>query len=164
MNVPFSQNQSVFAVLTQNATGGAYLFARSAFIGSGPAILVYTNRIRYFDNADDVDFFNNTVVSGRNLVAYVRRQGVSVVGTYMGSQVFSINQSFNTNGSAVYDFLGSSEGAVNFYDGILSELIFFNNSLSVSDVQKVEGYLAWKWGLQANLPSTHPFKLFPPSP
>jgi hypothetical protein len=28
----------------------------------------------------------------------------------------------------------------------------------------VEGYLAWKWGLQGNLPPNHPYKLFPPSP
>jgi len=27
---------------------------------------------------------------------------------------------------------------------------------------KVEGYLAWKWGLVANLPSGHPYKNLPP--
>jgi hypothetical protein len=28
--------------------------------------------------------------------------------------------------------------------------------------QTVEGYLAWKWGLVANLPAAHPFKNRPP--
>ena len=28
--------------------------------------------------------------------------------------------------------------------------------------QKIEGYLAWKWGMSANLPSGHPYKLAPP--
>jgi hypothetical protein len=162
--IPFSQNQSVFVVLTQNATGGAYLYARSTALGGGPSVLSYTNRLRYFDATDDVDFQNGTVVSGRNLVAYVRTQGVSVVGTYMGSQVFSIPQGNSTNASAVYDYLGSSEGVVNFYDGILSEFIFYNAALRLPQRQQIEGYLAWKWGLVANLPSTHPFKLFPPSP
>ena len=28
----------------------------------------------------------------------------------------------------------------------------------VSNVEKAEGYLAWKWGLQSNLPISHPYK------
>lgn len=28
--------------------------------------------------------------------------------------------------------------------------------------QRIEGYFAWKWGLTSSLPSTHPFKNFPP--
>jgi hypothetical protein len=55
----------------------------------------------------------------------------------------------------------------NFNDGTLygfiSEIIVFNTSLSLSDRQKVEGYLSWKWGLQTNLPSTHPYYSAGPS-
>jgi len=42
------------------------------------------------------------------------------------------------------------------------EIIHFNRALSTVERQNVEGYLAWKWGLQGNLPSTHPFKNFYP--
>ena len=42
------------------------------------------------------------------------------------------------------------------------EILFYNSILSQSQRQQVEGYLAWKWGLQANLPSNHPFSKFPP--
>lgn len=31
-------------------------------------------------------------------------------------------------------------------------------STDISTVEKAEGYLAWKWGLQGNLPSNHPYK------
>jgi len=31
------------------------------------------------------------------------------------------------------------------------------------DVAKVDGYLAWKWGLEANLPADHPYKAAAPS-
>jgi len=41
--------------------------------------------------------------------------------------------------------------------------IVITGILSDTDRQKMEGYLAWKWGLQTNLPATHPFKLGPPS-
>jgi hypothetical protein len=43
-----------------------------------------------------------------------------------------------------------------FY-GFMSEIVVYNTSLSTADRQSVEGYLSWKWGLQTNLPSTHPY-------
>ena len=48
--------------------------------------------------------------------------------------------------------------------GFLYETIAYNSYLSQSQRQQVEGYLAWKWGLQGSLPATHPFKLWPPPP
>ena len=44
----------------------------------------------------------------------------------------------------------------------MSEILVYNTSLSLSDRQSVEGYLAWKWGLQTTLPLSHPYYLFPP--
>jgi hypothetical protein len=29
---------------------------------------------------------------------------------------------------------------------------------SATDRQKIEGYLAWKWGIQASLPAAHPYR------
>ena len=40
----------------------------------------------------------------------------------------------------------------------VGELIICDTALSTDDRQKLEGYLAWKWGLEANLPSGHPYK------
>ena len=51
-----------------------------------------------------------------------------------------------------------------YYNGTISELILYVGNINNQQCQQVEGYLAWKWGLQANLPATHPYKLFPPSP
>jgi hypothetical protein len=45
-----------------------------------------------------------------------------------------------------------------------SECIVYNVVLSTNQRQQVEGYLAWKWGLQGSLPANHPFKRWPPSP
>lgn len=49
-----------------------------------------------------------------------------------------------------------------YYNGSISEILIYNTALSVSDYQAIEGYLAWKWGLQGNLPITHPYYLHPP--
>ena len=48
------------------------------------------------------------------------------------------------------------------FDGDIAEIIFVSSTLSVSDVEKVEGYLAHKWGLSASLPADHPYKAAAP--
>jgi hypothetical protein len=40
----------------------------------------------------------------------------------------------------------------------VAEHLVFNRTLTTTERQDIEGYLAWKWGLQANLPSGHPYK------
>jgi hypothetical protein len=47
-------------------------------------------------------------------------------------------------------------------NGDIAEAIMVCADLSVSDRQKIEGYLADKYGLQANLPAGHPYKSAPP--
>ena len=39
-----------------------------------------------------------------------------------------------------------------------AEIVLYNVVLTTTQIQLIEGYLAWKWGLQANLPSGHPYK------
>ena len=41
--------------------------------------------------------------------------------------------------------------------GYLHELIVFNRALTSSQLQAIEGYLAWKWGLQGSLSPTNPY-------
>jgi len=48
------------------------------------------------------------------------------------------------------------------YYGRIRELLIYSSNLSTNDRQLIEGYLAQKWGLQNNLPSTHPFKKISP--
>ena len=48
----------------------------------------------------------------------------------------------------------NSRGATAF----ISEVILYQSELSESQIINVEGYLAWKWGLQNQLPSAHTYK------
>ena len=41
--------------------------------------------------------------------------------------------------------------------GWVMEIVMFNTQLSQINQQKMEGYLAWKWGSQASLPAGHPY-------
>ena len=44
------------------------------------------------------------------------------------------------------------------YEGTLYEILIYNTDLSVDRRQKIEGYLAHKWGIPMNLPNGHPYK------
>jgi hypothetical protein len=44
-----------------------------------------------------------------------------------------------------------------FYYGYIAEVLVYSNALGVADRQRIEGYLAWKWGLQSQLPALHPY-------
>lgn len=47
---------------------------------------------------------------------------------------------------------------------VIGEVIQYDGGLSDIQLAQLEGYLAWKWGLVANLPSNHLYKLYPPPP
>jgi hypothetical protein len=49
------------------------------------------------------------------------------------------------------------------FDGTVSELISLPSVISTTDRQLLEGYLAWKWGIEASLPTGHPFRNTPPT-
>jgi len=62
----------------------------------------------------------------------------------------------NQSGGATLD-LGSAGFA-----GRIAEYIRLDSAPTESDRQKIEGYLAHEYGLEANLPSSHPYKSSPP--
>lgn len=90
--------------------------------------------------------------------------------TYNGTTAF-----MNINGSNVTSVTGTfgisnAITATNFNMGlwttnpfptqnvIMNEFLFYNSGITPYQTQKAEGYLAWKWGIQSNLPSIHPFR------
>ena len=58
---------------------------------------------------------------------------------------------------------GQAGTSTNSYQSYLAEVIVFNTGLSQANRQVVEGYLAWKWGMQSLLPVIHPYYAAGPS-
>jgi hypothetical protein len=58
--------------------------------------------------------------------------------------------------------IGRYINGVNYANINFGEIVVIPSSLDTLSMQKLEGYLAWKWGLEASLPSDHPYKLLPP--
>ena len=43
------------------------------------------------------------------------------------------------------------------FSGYIAEVLVYGKALTVADRQRIEGYLASKWGLQSQLPALHPY-------
>ena len=56
------------------------------------------------------------------------------------------------------------DGRSHLLEGSIAEVAIFNNQLTTDNRQKVEGYLAWKWGINSSLPKTHPYSGSAPGP
>jgi hypothetical protein len=70
---------------------------------------------------------------------------------------------FNASGTTQLA-LSDTSTLTRYFVGNIQEVIVYTGPITTAQQQQVEGYLAWKWGLQKNLPSTHPYFLFPPPP
>jgi len=59
-------------------------------------------------------------------------------------------------------YLGNDQYG-SYFIGDLAEVVLVNAKDSATDRQKMEGYLAWKWGMEADLPIGHPYKSAAPT-
>jgi len=95
-----------------------------------------------------------TNASGINLTCY--GNGITNLATANLSATWASTP--NPTGSAPV-ILGTDvagQGSTFLY-GALSEVIHYNATLSLENIQYVQGYLADKWGLSPYLPSSHPY-------
>lgn len=106
-------------------------------------------------------------VTGDDFHVYVcRRSSSTLAGRFDGSN-WSTDDGTKTNDGDVNNDanfrLGSSSTGGLDADMDVGEALIGTGTLTDSDLQRMTGYLAWKWGLQDNLPSDHPYKNFPPT-
>ncbi len=80
---------------------------------------------------------------------------------YQNSVAKGSKTGFAVNTSADL-FIGSHGNTINPFYGDIAEIVMVGQTPSVADRQKVEGYLAHKWGYAASLPADHPHKAIAP--
>lgn len=153
-------------------TSGTFAGPINQSVGSGQDSIVFGY----------VDASNNGVYIGPSTVAVT--VGANLPSSTLGnlclvSIVNSTSTSLNavtlngTSYSLTYSLAASSYNTTSIAYKIgtavynttvdIMEVLFYYGDLSASDRQTVEGHLAWKWKIQSTLPSTHPFKNFPPA-
>lgn len=148
----------------------------------------YARLVSYQASGNPNDFGNSASFSlSRNIALqeyflYRNNASVATIATTY-SQASIIGAIYNgTNGTLYEDGTASTSGAsvgafgktatlsifntvagTETWVGKVSEIVMASSALSTINRQRLEGYLAWKWGLESSLPSTHPYKLLPPT-
>lgn len=94
------------------------------------------------------------------------RSGTSVSATLTTNGTLSGTQTRSNFGltSAAGIVIGSNNSVSEPFTGFIGELVLIPEIASTDNRQKIEGYLAHKWGLTANLPANHPYKTVEPTP
>lgn len=103
-----------------------------------------------------------TSVTQNNFIfnaAYTAGASASVAWLNGVSYVTGTVAQFTCSGITVANRFSLTES----FPGHICEVIAYNTSLTQAQRQQVEGYLAAKWGLQANLDVSHPYKSVSPS-
>ena len=128
---------------------------------------VYTNNqgtgtINYYNSS----LFENSSAGVLNLITAniaATSQFIYKNGTQQSSYTSTINNVTSDNfviGCQNWTNINGQQ--YDFYSGTIHEMFVFNTTLTTPQRQQVEGYLAWKWGLQSSLPSTHAYAKFAP--
>jgi hypothetical protein len=108
-------------------------------VNTGAAI---TPNVRFLYNGTLVSagtssmFLNGTLTNTKTGTLTYNGIGTTAIGGYIDDS--------NPNGAARMT-------------GRINEILIYSSALSFSQMQRIEGYLAWKWGLTTLLPTTHPF-------
>ncbi len=168
----FPSNESWFVVFqfTGSGTNRGWNLLGSSAVTGGRGMQVYRVTTDYNFGADKwglgtiafTPILQNTTYLGE--FTYSNGPTNGVFNVYLNGSITSLSPqttSFSGTGSTN---LGVGSGGAFFWQGSISEVVSYNSSVSLVQRQNVEGYLAWKWGLQGSLPANHPFKNWPPAP
>lgn len=86
----------------------------------------------------------------------------STLSAWKNGSTYSTPLSVVRTGFGKLQIGGVDDISVRRFAGTLAEVVVLDTSASTENRQKLEGYLAHKWGLAANLPANHPYKTAPP--
>ncbi|MDX1679483.1 MAG: InlB B-repeat-containing protein [Akkermansiaceae bacterium] len=105
-----------------------------------------------FDGSRDGKNFDNggtTYRNGSTVNTNEQPNGLPITGEFFTVTAASAK-------TAQWRLLGSN-ASWTLWDGGVGEVIFTDGTESLEVQQKIEGYLAWKWGMEGKLPAAHPY-------
>lgn len=151
------------ATANSSSTNWRTLLRTGSTPGTHPFLLQNgTNNMGMWDGSQFNQFGSLTMTPSEKALVYVTMaSGRTIQAAKNGIQ--SLTTATPAGNESIITAIGNLPlGAGGQPWGTLQELVICSTTLGLADRQNLEGYLAWKWGLVSSLPSTHPFKLFPP--
>jgi hypothetical protein len=153
---------SIFAVeRRQRALGNTFFLAGSGTGTNTNLVIGYQSepRMRFAFYFNDLDYNSVPTYDATNEPTRLWTFNYNSPGRTI--HLYGLNVASDTNTSNLTSWNGAELGRFSvgntYYQGNISEILIYKPALTTAQRQQVEGYLAWKWGLQANLPNTHPY-------
>jgi hypothetical protein len=103
-----------------------------------------------------------TAVSGTNIVEGIFTNGTQAQLWANGALLATAPQAVTSIEAGTAPLLIGKYQLI-FSNSDVSEVVVSSSPITTIDRQRMEGYLAWKWGLVANLPVDHPYKSTAPT-
>ena len=149
-------------VLTRSSAAALYcapldIYNTAVFAGVYPG--------SYVQSASSFNLYNETT-SILNVTLTQATAASSKITLYRNGTAASLtgdSTGWTPTDTGTHLYLGTRGDKVTGFNGIFYEAMVFNYPLTPTGRQYVEGYLAWKWGLQNSLSTTHPYYAAAPS-
>ena len=166
MTFPNTKNTIFALVYNDNSTSKSFTANNYIISGRADALISYSsysgNNFATFIGSGSGWNDLNTNTPSQNM------NGVwAITGMTLNTNVLTpyyngtaLNTKSGTMGSTTGFIIGDAPSGYRgqCWNGYMAEIIMFPTVLGNTQRQQVEGYLAWKWGLQGNLPAGHPYK------
>ena len=159
---------SYFIICNWNGNSGPYGLVGAGVLASDQLWVIRNttgqNTVANYWYADDITTSTSMTPGQRTYISAFYSSGKGLRSVWInfysgvsGNPANNRNQP-NTNCTVGAAVVSQSE----YMNGTISEVIVFNTNLIGTQQYIIEGYLAWKWGLQSSLPSNHPYLNVPP--
>jgi len=109
---------------------------------------------RYPVSLSDPSVLNSDDIIANNSAVYVNGTNTNLI--YDNTNKYVIMY-VKFPGIAGMNFVIGSSVSSTGYNGYIGDLYYLSSSHTSADQQIMEGYLAWKWGMQSLLPTSHPY-------
>jgi len=168
---------NIFVVSKFNTTANGSILAKSSFGGAGRYSLLR-------DNGNILPLLQNSAGAtgqtgpsdtntARRLLTWTWDRATQALYqnggiTPVSSVILPETTSLNTSYPFLVGTYNAGDGGLPptssyYFNGSINEIVGIYGTMTTAQRQQVEGYLAWKWGLQASLPSpSHPYRGFKP--
>lgn len=150
-------SQRTGSAINQSLMGSSGAFDYLPIIGDSN---ISTNLFRFNninDPADTSSYLNGDLIKAKNATPLITRDAlfdlVAVKNVFAFLYILPFGQP---------PIIGYSAAGYQFR-GPIVEVVCSTNDSSTEERQTIEGYLAWKWGFEADLPIGHPYKNTPPT-
>jgi hypothetical protein len=109
------------------------------------------------------NIYTNTASTNYRIVSSMNPRTSATTHYANGTSLGGVGNGTSSISNASDLRIGSQGNNYTINNTDFAEVILYRGPMTVAQRQQIEGYLAWKWGLQSNLPANHPYVLFPPS-